>query len=53
MVLNEDGSLNSQTHPAAKGKQAAFFVTGLGQTDPPEIDGSIPNLHFRRSRGGA
>ena len=40
-LLNQDGSTNTQTNPATKGNQAAIFATGIGQTDPPSIDGAV------------
>jgi uncharacterized protein (TIGR03437 family) len=39
LVLNQDGSVNSQTHPAPAGTIVAFFGTGLGQTNPGGVDG--------------
>jgi uncharacterized protein (TIGR03437 family) len=38
-VANSDWSANSATNPAHGG--ATIFLTGLGQTDPPGIDGAI------------
>jgi uncharacterized protein (TIGR03437 family) len=38
-VLNEDGSVNSATNPAAAGSFISLFATGLGQTTPPGQDG--------------
>ncbi len=40
-MLNEDGTLNGSDHPAAKGSVVVFYATGLGQTDPPGVDGEI------------
>jgi uncharacterized protein (TIGR03437 family) len=42
VVLNQGGSPNSRTTPAAKGELVAIYATGLGQTDPPEVDGLMP-----------
>jgi len=39
VVLNQGGSPNTQMNPATKGALAAIFATGLGQTDPPGVDG--------------
>jgi uncharacterized protein (TIGR03437 family) len=39
-VVNSDWSANSQTNPA-KGGVAAIFLTGLGQTNVPGVDGAI------------
>ena len=38
-AVNQDGSINSQANPAAKGSIMALFMTGLGQTEPVGIDG--------------
>jgi uncharacterized protein (TIGR03437 family) len=38
-VANSDWSANSITNPAHGG--ATIFLTGLGQTDPPGVDGAI------------
>lgn len=40
-ATNEDGSVNARSNPAAKGAMVALYVTGLGQTDPPGVDGLI------------
>jgi len=40
-IANADGSANSDSNPAAMGSTVALYVTGLGQTDPPGVDGSI------------
>ena len=40
-VLNQDGSVNSDANPAQKGSIISLFGTGLGQTDPPSVDGTI------------
>jgi len=39
---NEDGSLNSQSNPAAPGSRITLFFTGAGITNPPLADGVIP-----------
>jgi uncharacterized protein (TIGR03437 family) len=41
-VLNQDGTVNSQTNPAHVGDTVAMFVSGLGQTTPRGVDGRIP-----------
>jgi uncharacterized protein (TIGR03437 family) len=41
-VRNEDGSLNSQSNPAAPGSRITLFFTGAGITNPPLADGVIP-----------
>jgi uncharacterized protein (TIGR03437 family) len=40
-VANADGSANTATNPAPIGSTVALYVTGLGQTNPPGLDGSI------------
>jgi uncharacterized protein (TIGR03437 family) len=40
-IANADGSANSPSNPAALGSTVALYVTGLGQTNPPGVDGSI------------
>jgi len=34
-ALNQDGSLNSPTNPAAKGSTVVLFLTGAGEISPP------------------
>jgi uncharacterized protein (TIGR03437 family) len=48
-ILNQDGSLNSTTAPAAKGSVVSLWGTGAGMTNPPLTDGKTvgsppPNL---------
>jgi uncharacterized protein (TIGR03437 family) len=40
-VLNQDGTLNSPGNPAAKGSVITFWATGVGQTNPPGVDGQL------------
>jgi uncharacterized protein (TIGR03437 family) len=40
-ALNQDGSVNSATNPAAAGSIVALYATGLGQTNPVGSDGTI------------
>jgi uncharacterized protein (TIGR03437 family) len=40
-VLNEDGTVNSDANPAARGSIVSIFSTGVGQTNPPSITGQI------------
>jgi uncharacterized protein (TIGR03437 family) len=40
-VANQDGSLNSETNPAAINSIATIYLTGLGQTMPPSVDGAL------------
>jgi uncharacterized protein (TIGR03437 family) len=41
-ALNEDGSVNSATNPAAVNSVVSIFGTGWGQTTPAGMDGSVP-----------
>jgi len=38
-AINEDGTLNSATNPAARGSYVTLYATGEGQTNPAGIDG--------------
>jgi uncharacterized protein (TIGR03437 family) len=40
-VLNQDGSFNSASNPAAQGSVVTFFVTGAGATSPKISDGKL------------
>jgi uncharacterized protein (TIGR03437 family) len=40
-ILNQDGSYNSASNPAAAGSQIVLFGTGEGQTIPAGVDGLI------------
>ena len=41
-ILNQDGTVNAQNNPAHIGDVVAMFVSGVGQTTPAGVDGSIP-----------
>ena len=41
VAFNQDGTLNSETNPAAKGSVVVLYGTGEGQTNPAGLDGSI------------
>ncbi len=41
VVMNQDGSLNSPSNPASRKSVITFYAEGLGQTDPPGVDGQI------------
>jgi uncharacterized protein (TIGR03437 family) len=41
-ILNQDGTVNSSNNPAHIGDTVAMFVSGVGQTTPPGVDGEIP-----------
>jgi uncharacterized protein (TIGR03437 family) len=40
-ILNQDGSINSASNPAAPGSIIQLFGTGAGVTIPPSIDGAL------------
>jgi uncharacterized protein (TIGR03437 family) len=40
-VLNENGSINSPSNPAARGSVIAIYATGAGLLNPPSADGQI------------
>ena len=42
-ILNQDGSVNSSSNPAAKGTYISIFGTGEGITNPVVPDGHISN----------
>jgi uncharacterized protein (TIGR03437 family) len=41
-VLNQDGSTNSSSNPAARGSTVTLFATGMGATNPQIADGVVP-----------
>ncbi len=41
-IVNQDGTINSQTNPAHIGDTLSMWVSGVGQTNPPGVDGLIP-----------
>ena len=41
-VLNQDGTVNSISHPAPPGSVIAIFMTGAGDMLPRPVDGYIP-----------
>jgi uncharacterized protein (TIGR03437 family) len=43
-ALNQDGSRNSEAHPAARGSVVSLFITGEGRTEPELADGELPSL---------
>jgi uncharacterized protein (TIGR03437 family) len=40
-ALNQDGSYDSASSPAARGSTVVLFATGEGQTDPSGVDGQL------------
>jgi len=58
-ILNQDGTINSPSQPAATGSIIVLYATGEGQTDPAGIDGKLageilpkPRLPVSVSIGG-
>ena len=45
-ALNQDGTLNSPSHPALRGSVATFYATGEGATLPVGVDGKSPDTSF-------
>jgi len=39
LVVNQDGSINSSSHPAPAGSFITIYATGFGQTTPAGVDG--------------
>jgi uncharacterized protein (TIGR03437 family) len=42
-ILNQNGSVNGASNPAAPGSYIQIYATGEGQTNPPGVDGAINN----------
>jgi uncharacterized protein (TIGR03437 family) len=40
-VVNQDGTVNSATNPAARGTVIAIYATGEGQTSPAGVTGGV------------
>ncbi len=45
-ITNQDGSVNSQSSPAAAESALAMYGTGEGQTNPPGVDGNVATSVF-------
>ncbi len=43
-IVNQDGTINGPAHPAKAGTYVVMYGTGLGQTTPPGVDGSVTPL---------
>ncbi len=43
-ILNQDGSVNSPSNPAAPGSIVSVYLTGMGALNPPIVDGSLGTL---------
>jgi len=44
VALNQDGSVNSATNPAASGSVVSVFANGLGSITPQQADGALVDL---------
>jgi uncharacterized protein (TIGR03437 family) len=42
--INQDGSLNGPDNPAPAGSVVGIYLTGLGSTVPPGVDGTVTGL---------
>jgi len=40
-INNEDGTVNSPSNPAAAGSLVSLYATGIGQTNPPSVEGHL------------
>jgi uncharacterized protein (TIGR03437 family) len=45
-ALNQDGTVNSQSNPAAPGSIVVLYATGEGATNPPANTGQLSNMPF-------
>jgi uncharacterized protein (TIGR03437 family) len=45
-IINQDGTVNSQTNPASAGSYVSVFATGEGQSIPGGVDGKPANAPF-------
>jgi uncharacterized protein (TIGR03437 family) len=46
LVVNADGSLNSQSNPAKPGSYVTFYMSGLGRTTPAGTDGHLASAPY-------
>jgi len=44
LVVNQDGTINSASHPAPVGSYVTIYATGLGPIEPAQPDGGIVGL---------
>jgi uncharacterized protein (TIGR03437 family) len=45
-ILNQDGSVNSQSNPAAPGSVVVLYATGAGLTTPSSVDGLLTTAPY-------
>jgi uncharacterized protein (TIGR03437 family) len=48
-IVNQDGTINGPTHPAASGTIVSIYATGEGQTNPAGQDGRVISTDLRVS----
>jgi uncharacterized protein (TIGR03437 family) len=48
LAVNEDGTTNSESNPAARGSVITLYATGEGQTDLPGVDGRLAAAPYPR-----
>lgn len=41
VISNQDGKTNSAANPAPEGSVVTLYATGIGQTNPPGVDGKL------------
>jgi uncharacterized protein (TIGR03437 family) len=46
VIVNEDGTINSDQNPAPRGSYVVFYATGQGQTDPVGVTGQGPQAPY-------
>ncbi|MCU1340213.1 MAG: hypothetical protein JWO19_5794 [Bryobacterales bacterium] len=52
-AINQDGTINSQEHPAKPGSYVSVYFTGGGTVDGTVIDGGIGGVELRRVTAAA
>lgn len=50
VIVNQDGTLNSESSPAARGTIVAFFGTGEGLTDAANLSGAAAQVPYAHPR---
>jgi uncharacterized protein (TIGR03437 family) len=45
-ILNQNGTVNSQSNPAARGSVVSLFATGAGLTMPTSVDGLLTSAPY-------
>ena len=47
-AINQDGTINSKEHPAARHSIVSIFLTGAGLMEPVPADGAVPKLPYAK-----